>query len=72
VCVAGTFNDWEPQSLALQLDSEGGWNIDLCLPPGDYEYRFIVDGEWVDDPLAGRVVPNPYGSVNGVLHVHRE
>lgn len=70
VFVAGTFNDWEPQRLALRADNKGGWETELVLPPGDYEYRFFVDGEWTDDPLACRVVPNPYGGVNAVLHVH--
>jgi 1,4-alpha-glucan branching enzyme len=68
--VAGTFNHWEPQALTLQLASEGDWETELALPPGDYEYRFIVDGKWEDDPLACRVVANPYGGVNAVLHVH--
>lgn len=70
VFVAGTFNDWQPRRLALRPDNEGGWETELVLPPGDYEYRFVVDGEWMDDPLACRVVPNPYGGVNAVLHVH--
>jgi 1,4-alpha-glucan branching enzyme len=69
VCVAGSFNNWEPQQLAFQFDQAGGWEIDLCLPPGDYEYRFVVDGEWTDDPLAVRVVDNGHGGVNAVLSV---
>lgn len=69
VFVAGTFNDWEPLRLALRPDDEGGWEIELLLPAGDYEYRLFVDGAWTDDPSAGRVVPNPFGGVNAVLHV---
>jgi 1,4-alpha-glucan branching enzyme len=69
VFVAGSFNDWQPRGLELQLGPAGNWEIDLCLPPGEYEYRFVVDGEWTDDPLAGRVVANAYGGVNAVLSV---
>jgi hypothetical protein len=31
------------------------------LPSGRYEYRFVVDGQWTDDPAAGETVMNPYG-----------
>jgi hypothetical protein len=31
------------------------------------EYRFVVDGEWTDDPLCPRYVSNPFGGLNGVL-----
>ena len=69
VFVAGSFNGWDPRCLALQTSLDGGWEIDLCLAPGDYEYRFVVDGEWADDPLANRVVQNGFGGVNAVLSV---
>lgn len=70
VCVAGTFNDWNPQRAPLQRNPEGEWEIALSLAPGDYEYRFVVDDEWMDDPLACREVANPFGGVNAVVHVH--
>lgn len=70
VFVAGSFNDWKPGQTPLHISKEGGWEAELSLPAGDYEYRFVVDGEWVDDPLACRVVANPFGGVNAVLHVH--
>jgi hypothetical protein len=39
------------------------------LSPGRYEYRFVVNGEWVDDPKAKASVPNPHGGRNAVLVV---
>lgn len=70
VSVAGSFNDWRPERTPLRRNSEGAWEADLRLEPGDYEYRFVVDGQWSDDPLARRRVPNPFGGTNAVLHVH--
>jgi len=32
------------------------------LAPGKHSYRFIVDGEWRDDPECKLRIPNPYGS----------
>ena len=49
---------------------EGRWVKELALPPGDYEYRFVVDGAWIPDPLAKETVPNPFGEMNSVLKVN--
>jgi hypothetical protein len=37
------------------------------IEPGRHEYRFIVDGQWTDDPLCSAFVSNPFGSLNCVL-----
>lgn len=42
---------------------------ETALPPGTYEYRLLVDGEWMPDPLAKDDVPNPFGWRNSVLQV---
>jgi hypothetical protein len=47
----------------------GRWAKDPILPPGAYEYRLVVDDQWVTDPLARETAPNPFGSVNAVLQV---
>jgi 1,4-alpha-glucan branching enzyme len=66
VCLAGSFNDWQP--TALQREGEE-WHIDLSLAPGDYEYRFVVNECWLPDPACAEGRPNPYGGENSVLHV---
>jgi len=35
-----------------------------ALPPGTYHYRFLVDGNWCDDPDCTLRVTNPYGGYN--------
>ena len=40
---------------------DGRWAKELVLPPGVYEYRLVVDGEWMPDPRASETAPNPYG-----------
>jgi len=50
------------------LDTGGGlWVVEIALPPGRHEYRFIVDGAWVNDPQAVETVSNDFDSVNDVL-----
>lgn len=48
---------------------DGRWVKQLALLPGHYEYRFVVDGQWMDDPKAQACVSNPHGGVNAVLVV---
>jgi 1,4-alpha-glucan branching enzyme len=36
-----------------------GWQIPYVLAPGNYEYKFIVDGKWMTDPA------NPVSSGSG-------
>jgi hypothetical protein len=69
VCVAGTFNEWNPTATPLVKGKEGEWRADQELVPGEYEYRFVVDGTWQEDPDAKRAIPNPFGSRNSILHV---
>jgi hypothetical protein len=68
VNIAGDFNAWEMTTLALRK-SDGLWKITLELKPGTYQYKFLVDGEWVNDPNNVRTVPNQFGSLNNVLEV---
>ncbi len=50
----------------MTFDGKDTWHLELELPPGTYEYRFVVDGEWGDDPEAARRVANPFGGENAV------
>jgi len=69
VAIAGTFNDWNPEKTPLKHDGSGKWRAELKLAPGRYEYRFVADGEWVDDPNACEQTDNPFGGKNCVLIV---
>lgn len=72
VYVCGDFNQWHPTSLRLIGNPESGlWEKRISLPPGRYEYKFLVDGIWMNDPDARENAPNPYGSSNSVLEVRR-
>lgn len=52
------------------IPGDGGkWVKELALPPGRYEYLFVVDGVWVADSAAPESVPNPHGGVNSVIVV---
>lgn len=69
VKLAADFTNWEKSPMEMTRDEEGQWFASVSLEPGEYAYRFIIDGEWSDDPLAFQSLPNPYGSVNSVRRV---
>jgi 1,4-alpha-glucan branching enzyme len=69
VCIAGTFNDWRPEATPMIALGNSRWLKELALPPGQYEYRLVVDGQWMSDPLARETAPNPFGGFNSVLSV---
>jgi 1,4-alpha-glucan branching enzyme len=64
VFLAGNFNEWNLTSHPLNSNSEGVWRTSIPLSPGQYEYRFFVDGEWQDDPACSTYVENPFGTSN--------
>jgi hypothetical protein len=72
VNVAGNFNNWRPEATPLKNTGAGEWIVRLRLRSGQYEYRFVVDGRWSEDPRASQRVANPYGSFNSVLMVPLE
>ena len=69
VFIAGTFNDWRPDATPMIPLDQGRWAKDLALPPGDYEYCLVVDGQWKPDPQAAENVPNPFGGMNSIRRV---
>ena len=69
VCVAGTFNDWQPTAKSMHPTGNGHWLKETALVPGSYEYCLVVDGQWMPDPLAKVTVANPFGGKNSVLNV---
>ncbi len=76
VCVAGTFNNWQPDATPMPRAENGDWTISLSLSPGRYEYKFIVDGQWCCEPARGDsavespgCVANEFGTSNRTLEV---
>ncbi len=68
VSVVGDFNGWIPDRTPLVPVGDGEWIARLKLPPGVYQYQFVVDGnDWVPDPRAATQVDDGFGNRNSVL-----
>lgn len=68
VILAGTFNGWNEHEIKMNKVA-AGWELHAQLPPGRYEYKFIVDGEWMHDPVNKEKVKNEHETFNSVLYV---
>ena len=66
VSIAGDFNQWNPSSHPLQQDTKGTWRVSLDLKPGNYEYRFLLDDEWQNDPNCFSSAESPFGTSNSL------
>ena len=70
VFVAGDFNGWDPRKSPMKKTGNGKWQKVMMLPPGEYGYKFVVDGKWLTDPQNRELRPNPFGTFNSVLTVY--
>jgi 1,4-alpha-glucan branching enzyme len=66
VAIAGTFNEWRPGATPMVNMGHGRWRKVLVLPPGTYEYSFVVDGRWIADPLPASINSNQFAAVSSV------
>lgn len=69
VQLVGDFTHWQSKPVSMHRESGGVWRATVHLEPGSHHYRFLVDGQWRDDPECQVQVANPYGGRNAVRQV---
>ena len=66
VSLRGSFNNWAEWPMEKQPD--GSWAITVCLAPGEYQYKFYINGQWPKDMATARgggpVDPEAHGYVD--------
>ncbi|RPI62279.1 MAG: hypothetical protein EHM48_04335 [Planctomycetaceae bacterium] len=65
VAIAGDFTGWKPTPMKKQKD--GSFAATLPLTAGAYEYKLVIDGQWLVDPDNSRWALNPFGTLNSVI-----
>lgn len=72
VSVVGSFNAWAERIPMLRSPDHADWYVCLALPPGEFGYRFVVDGQWRHAPEQPLGRPGAggggLGEQNGLLH----
>jgi hypothetical protein len=69
VFVAGDFNGWRPEATPLERGPDGFWKALVPLSPGRWSYSFVVDGKWLEDPLAEAFREDGFGGRNATVDV---
>ena len=68
VALAGVFNDWDPAKHPM-IYTNNVYSCTLELPPGKYEYKLVIDGEWFQDDENNEFVVNDFGTLNSSVTV---
>lgn len=76
VFLAGAFNEWSTTATPMERTPDGSWIVSLALAPGRYEYKFVVDGQWLCEPRCDApgedrspCAPNSFGTMNSVVEI---
>jgi len=65
VHIIGDFNNWKMDEFSrLERMPHGIWEKRIALRPGDYKYKFIVDGIWRRDPAGIKASTDNYGEID--------
>ncbi len=70
VFLTGDFNDWNSSALKMSYKN-GVFQLDLLLESGKYQYKFIVDGNWISDQKAKYFVDDGFGGNNSQVVVKK-
>ena len=70
VFVAGSFNGWSTTATSMTKNADGVWTATVNnLDAGDYQYKFVVDGNWILDPMNSNVVTEANDNQNSAFYI---
>ncbi|MBI3988903.1 MAG: isoamylase early set domain-containing protein [candidate division NC10 bacterium] len=50
--LVGDFNGWNERAHPMRQVGDRQWVLKMDLPPGEYEFQYLVDGVWHNDSEA--------------------
>jgi 1,4-alpha-glucan branching enzyme len=69
VSLVGDFNRWKDGVHPMKRNRNGIWEKIVMLTPGSYEYKFFVEGRWLNDPGNNQSCTNSFGTLNNIINV---
>lgn len=70
VFLSGDFNGWKHGTVRLVKGSDNVWRVILKLAPNrSYDYKYIIDGNWITDPNNPDLNPDTAGGANSIIYV---
>jgi chromosome partitioning protein len=68
--IAGSFNAWKPEQTAMiSNEALGVFEKHVALSKGVYEYKLVIDGQWVLDPYNPDRMENGLGGRNNIIRI---
>ena len=67
VILTGDFAGWDLKKHPMKRAADGTWHKILLLPASNYQYKFLIDGQWRLDPGNDQWIQNCFGTRNNVL-----
>ena len=72
VYVVGDFNGWKKSDNSKMQNNKGIYSREYELEPGEYAYKFIVNGKWIKDENASKFAPDNFGGENSLLIIKKK
>ena len=69
VYLVGSMNEWNTSSDLMKKQADGTWEIRLKLESGKYSYKYLVDGNWKNDPYNPNLEDDGYGGSNSFFEL---
>jgi predicted esterase len=70
VFLSGDFNGWKHGTLRLVKGSDDVWRLVLKLVHNrSYDYKYIIDGNWITDPNNPDLNPDTAGGANSIVYI---
>ncbi len=70
VYLTGEFNNWkQDEDYKLKKTNSGIWEINVPLKKGKYRYKFIADGNWINDPANSFQENDTFGGKNSIITI---
>lgn len=68
IFLVGDFNQWNETATPMQQERDGIWRATVELPQGHrYEFRYLIDGQWMSDSHADGFAENSFGISNSIV-----
>ncbi len=67
VFLVGDFNNWDQKKHPMKKFKSNKWKREVKIPVGEYKFKYLVDGIWMNDPNAHKYVSNIYGGEDSVV-----
>ena len=61
--LAGEFSEWNPIRMRKRA---GEFSVSIAVEPGTYQYKYVIDDQWVPDPDNSNWAISDCNTVNSV------